>query len=108
LAVGLFARRANNDGASPSGLDTASPHDAAPQDEEAASNRVTLSSSAYESARILVARVTTDTTTAASGSISVPGQVEADPARVALISPRTSARIERLTVVEGDRVHRGR
>ena len=37
----------------------------------------------------------------------VPGRVEFGPDRVALISPRTGGRLERLTAVEGDRVRAG-
>lgn len=37
----------------------------------------------------------------------IPAQVEFDPTRVALISPRTSGRIERLLVTEGQEVRQG-
>lgn len=70
--------------------------------------RVELGEAAFANAGIVVAEVTTREVAAdASAGVVVPGQVEFDPARVTLVSPRTSGRIERLTVVEGDEVGAG-
>ena len=69
-------------------------------------SRVTLSETAYASAGITTEPVR-EGVVAASTGLSVPGQVEFDPRRVALISPRTSGRVEQLLVVEGDRVTAG-
>lgn len=73
----------------------------------AAKTRVTLSAAAFATARVVVEPVQVEATSAAAGGLEVPGQVEFDPARVALISPRTAGRIERLLVVPGDRVRGG-
>lgn len=73
-------------------------------DEE--SSRVTLSELAYQTAGIQVEAVYSSTP-AGSEDLEVPGQVEFDPRRVAIISPRAPGRIERLLVVEGDRVSSG-
>lgn len=69
--------------------------------------KITLSEAAYRTAGIRVEPVTVEAVTAAGSGLQVPGQVEFDPARVAVVSPRTAGRIERLTVVEGDRVGAG-
>jgi multidrug efflux pump subunit AcrA (membrane-fusion protein) len=96
----------------------AKPEEAAPRTESAKADehsegeehaeeaRVTLSEAAYRTAGIRVEPVSTEAATAGSG-LQVPGQVEFDPARVAMVSPRAAGRIERLTVVEGDRVGAG-
>jgi RND family efflux transporter MFP subunit len=68
-------------------------------------NRLTLSDTAVKTAGIK-----TDTVSLGAGvggGLVVPGQVQFDPRRVALISPRVEGRIERLAVVEGDRVRAG-
>lgn len=70
------------------------------------SSRVTLSEPAYQTAGIQVEAVYSSTP-AGSEDLEVPGQVEFDPRRVAIISPRAPGRIERLLVVEGDRVSSG-
>ena len=67
--------------------------------------RVTLSDTAMRTAAIK-----TDTVSAqasADVALVVPGQVQFDPRRVALVSPRVEGRIEQLSVVEGDRVRAG-
>lgn len=70
------------------------------------SGRVTLSETAFAAARLVMqvprALGRTDATT-----LVVPGQVEADPTRVALITPRTEGRLERLEVAAGQRVEAG-
>lgn len=67
-------------------------------------NRVTLSEEAYQTAGIQVEVVGQE---GSADEMQVPGHVEFDRSRVALISPRTSGRIERMAVVEGDRVQAG-
>lgn len=74
---------------------------------EGASTRVTLGEAAFRTARIAIEVPTLESVGAAAGGIEVPGQVDFDPARVALVSPRASGRLERLLVVPGDRVGAG-
>ena len=75
---------------------------------EGEENRVTLSQTALQTAGIRTEAVrTTAGPASASEDLEVPGQVEFDPRRVALISSRAQGRIERLLVVEGDRVRAG-
>lgn len=69
--------------------------------------RITLSEAAYRTAQIRVEPVAAEAVAAAGSGLQVPGQVEFEPERVAMVSPRTSGRIERLAVVEGDRVRAG-
>ena len=68
---------------------------------------VTLTEAAFANAGIEVSEVQVQSGASAQGRVQVPGRVEFPPSRVALISPRTSGRIERLLVVEGDRVAAG-
>lgn len=69
--------------------------------------RVTLSEAAYRTAGIQVQAVEAEDVAAAGSGLQAPGQVEFEPERVAVISPRAAGRIERLAVVEGDRVRAG-
>lgn len=69
--------------------------------------RVTLSEAGAATARIVVEPARADAPAAPSSGLDVPGQVDYDPSRVALISPRTPGRLERLLVVEGDHVRAG-
>lgn len=69
--------------------------------------QVTLTEAAFATARVAVEPAQVEATSAATGGLEVPGQVEFDPARVALISPRAAGRIERLLAVPGDRVRGG-
>ena len=73
----------------------------------AASDRVTLTEAAVATAGIVVEPVRGEPSGSASGGLEVPGQVDYDPSRVAVISPRTAGRVERLLAVEGDRVAAG-
>ena len=75
--------------------------------EKRPSNRVTLGEEAARTARILVETPRRESVSSAEGGLEVPGHIEFDPARVAVISPRTSGRLERLLVVPGDRVGAG-
>lgn len=83
--------------------------EAEPEHDEHAeeTGRVELTEAAMQNAGIAVAEVSMREITSGSGSAAAPGQVELDPARVTLISPRTSGRIERLVAVEGDAVRGG-
>lgn len=74
---------------------------------EAGEGRITLSEAAYRTAGIRVEAVAAEAVSAAGSGLQVPGQVEFEPERVAVVSPRAGGRIERLTAVEGDRVRAG-
>ena len=69
--------------------------------------RVRLTPAAFATAQIAVQAVTSTSASAAGEGLDVPGQVELDPRRVALVSPRVAGRIERLAAVEGDRIGNG-
>lgn len=71
------------------------------------SNRVTLGEAAFRTARIAIEVPALERMSAATGGLEVPGQIDFDPARVAIVSPRASGRLERLLVVPGDRVGDG-
>jgi RND family efflux transporter MFP subunit len=99
----------SSDGAS-AAADSASTEDSHAEGEpheEGETNRVTLTDAAYQTAGIRVEAVGSAAGTGGAEDLEVPGTVEFDPRRVALISPRTPGRIERLLVVEGDRVDAG-
>lgn len=69
--------------------------------------RVTLTEAAYRTAEIRTTQVRAETSPEPV-ALEVPGRVEFDPRRVAVVSSRIPGRIERLEVVEGDRVRAGR
>lgn len=90
------------------GAEAASPDEHGDEHNEAgAGNRVTLTQAGARTAAIEVAPAQAGGAAGALGGLEVPGQVEFDPARVALVSPRAPGRIERLAAVEGDRVGAG-
>lgn len=92
------------------GEDVAPPADEHAEGDEHANEtgRVELGEAAFANAGIVVNEVVMrEVAAAGADGAAVPGQVEFDPARVALVSPRTSGRIERLGAVEGDRVQAG-
>ena len=70
-------------------------------------DRVTLTPEAVAAARIESTPVVLEQGELAHAGLDVPGHVEFDPRRVALASPRAGGRLERLQVVEGDRVRVG-
>lgn len=76
-------------------------------EEHTEEGRVTLSEAAYGTAGIQVEPVAAEAVASAGSGLQVPGQVEFEPERVAMVSPRTAGRVERLTAVEGDRVRAG-
>lgn len=71
--------------------------------------RVILSASAMATAGIRTAPAQRDTGGVGTDgrALQVPGQVEADPQRVAVVSARIAGQLDRLFVVEGDRVQAG-
>jgi multidrug efflux pump subunit AcrA (membrane-fusion protein) len=76
-------------------------------EEPAQQNRVTLSEAAYAIASIEVATVERAEAGSAAGVLEVPGHVELDSARIAVISSRAPGRVERLLARVGDRVREG-
>lgn len=74
------------------------------EDEHKETNNVTLSEAAFRTAQIVVQEVGSLAAGDDAEILEVPGQVEIDPRRIALVSSRVAGRIERLNVVEGDRV----
>lgn len=74
------------------------------EDEHKETNTVTLSEAAFNTAQIVVQEVGSLAAGDDAEILEVPGQVEVDPRRIALVSSRVAGRIERLNVVEGDRV----
>ncbi len=103
IAAAALAAMACSPGASDEGRPAA---ETEPVDQDA-TNRVTLSEAAYQTAAIVVEPVRPEPRGDAEGEITVPGQVAFDPTRVALVSPRTAGRVEHVAVVEGDRVQAG-
>jgi len=65
---------------------------------------VSLTEGAYGAAGIEVEAARAETP---EQVLEVPGQIEFDPRRVALVTTRTAGRIEHLAVVEGDQVRAG-
>ena len=76
-------------------------------DDHAPPDEVTLTEAAFRTAQIEVRPVIAASAVGADNGLDVPGQVELDPRRVALVSSRIAGRLERLSVVEGDRVSAG-
>jgi RND family efflux transporter MFP subunit len=71
-------------------------------------SHVTLTEAGWANAGIQVAETPVrDVPASGTASTTVPGRVAFDPERLALVSPRTSGRIESLHAVEGDRVAAG-
>jgi cobalt-zinc-cadmium efflux system membrane fusion protein len=69
--------------------------------------RLTLTEAQYATAAIAVEAAAMEPMIAEGADLDVPGQVEHDPRRVAIISSRTPGRIEALSFVEGERVASG-
>lgn len=74
---------------------------------ETPSNKVVLSEEAFRTAQIETQVPGVLSAGNEATRLEVPGQIEVDPRRIALVSTRTKGRIERLSVVEGDRVEAG-
>lgn len=112
LAILVSAAAACSSGTDAAGhADSAAPADAEDEhaDEAAGSKRdtVTLTEVGAQTARIAVEAARSEGGGTEAGSLEVAGTVEFDPARLAIVSPRTSGRIERLLAVPGDRVGAG-
>jgi multidrug efflux pump subunit AcrA (membrane-fusion protein) len=113
LGVGALATKSTGDDDQATGTTAAGEHageageHADGDHDEGEANRVVLTEASFAAAQIQVAAVTVGSAALASPGLDAPGQVEYDPSRVALASPRTDGRIERLVVVEGDRVRAG-
>ena len=105
LAVALVTREGDSRDAGEA--DSAAAHDDHDDDKEAVAKRVKLSAAGFQTAQIQTEAVQIGTPALASPGLEVPGQVDFDPRRIAVVSPRTDGRIERLTVVEGDLVGGG-
>lgn len=102
-----IALAACSDQGRPAAAEEAVEHEEEGEELSGQSGRVELGEAAFRNAGIEVAEVRLREVAGSVSRAVVPGQVELDPARVVLVSPRTSGRIERLTVVEGDRVQAG-
>lgn len=110
LFVGGALAACSRDGTEREALKDAETPEAARGDEAtpaAAALRVTLSEEAALTARIVVETPRREQVSAVGADMEVPGQVEFDPSRVAIISPRTGGRLERMLQVPGDRVAAG-
>ncbi len=70
-------------------------------------DHVNLSADAARTAQIAVQTVAPQASASEGEALEVPGQVEADPRRIALVSSRLAGRIERMAAVEGDHVAAG-
>jgi len=68
---------------------------------------VSLTEAAMATAQIQIEEVKTGAPALINAGLEVPAQVDFDPRSIALVSPRTDGRVERLNVVEGDRVTAG-
>lgn len=77
------------------------------EEEHADTTRVVLSEAAYITAGIQVEAALGESMRQTPAGLEVPGEIEFDARRVAIISPRVGGRIERMFVVDGDRVHAG-
>ncbi|MEX2608678.1 MAG: efflux RND transporter periplasmic adaptor subunit [Gemmatimonadota bacterium] len=110
LALLAFSMGACSDDEAPSlaaGEEQHDEHGDEHADEDGADGRVELTEAAIRNAGIEVAEVAAREVSGEPSGAAVPGQVEFDPSRVVLVSPRTGGRIERLTAVEGDQVRAG-
>ncbi len=94
-------------GADSSRAQPRTPGPAPPGVDPDSSYRVTLTQAAYAAAGIVVESVRRAPAADQRGGLDVPAQIAFDPTRVALITPRTSGRLERLMAAEGDQVRTG-
>lgn len=81
--------------------------EAAEQVDDSTKGVVTLSEEAFRAAGIAVELARPLARQGDVTVLPVPGQVEADPSRVALITPRVAGRLERLEATAGSRVAAG-
>lgn len=96
-------------GLRPGNKPTATPAEERAMDDQAdeTPKRVTLTQAGFATAQIQVETVKPGSAAIASPGLEVPAQIEFDPRRIAVVSPRVDGRIEQLSVVEGDRVRAG-
>lgn len=80
------------------------PPDEQPAETAPTPGRVALSPTAIAAAGIRVQAVAAAELPSASGALEIPGQVEFDSSRIAVVSPRASGRLERMTAVPGERI----
>ncbi|MEO8333475.1 MAG: efflux RND transporter periplasmic adaptor subunit [bacterium] len=92
----------------PAAVATSSIEPEAKQHDEDSESRVTLTEASLVAAQIDVVPVQVGSAALTTPGLEAPGQVEFDPTRVVLVSPRTDGRIERLGAVDGDQVPAGR
>lgn len=85
----------------------AAPDSADERHNDGGAARVSLSEEAFAAARIAVEPAGTQAPGDVGVALELPGQVQPDPRRLVLISPRVAGRIERLAVAEGERVEAG-
>lgn len=111
LGVGLGLLLLGPGACSPGDDEVAEVEEAAAEDDgftaDESGGRVTLSEASERNAGIEVGDVVVVSGSAAADGLQVPGRVEFQPDRIALISPRTAGRVERLTVVEGESARAG-
>lgn len=69
--------------------------------------QVALSVEAYRTAGIVTAEVTMSAAERTGEHLEVPGEVEVDPRRIAVVSSRTAGRVETLLVISGEQVASG-
>lgn len=70
--------------------------------------QVELSAEAFRTADIVTATVTASAAERTGEHLEVPGEVEVDPRRIAVVSSRTAGRVETLRVIAGEQVEAGR
>lgn len=75
--------------------------------DEAETKAVTLSGDAFRTAGIETAAVRASAAESTGDHLEVPGEVEVDPRRIAVVSSRTSGRLESLLVIAGEQVEQG-
>ncbi len=100
----LFVRRRDE----PAAVVTTSAAPEAKGHDDETNVRVTLTEASLVAAQLDVVPVQVGSAALTTPGLEAPGQVEFDPTRVVLVSPRTDGRVERLSAVDGDQVPAGR
>ncbi len=89
----------------------ASEHGEAPSEQEhteSEATQVQLSAEAFRTAGIVTAAVNASAAERSGEHLEVPGEVDVDPRRIAVVSSRTAGRVETLLVIAGEQVDAGR
>lgn len=107
LSISLLACSEPKNDAAKTTSNAAKDGEAHEENEHATDGPLVLTEAQYATAGITVEAASLEPMIAEGAALDVPGQVEHDPRRVAIISPRASGRIERLMFVEGERVDGG-